>query len=1028
MLAVFTVMVAHELPARIAMTTDAPSPPVSVQSEKLLPRFRGVVSNGQNAFKEEDFDAMARLSVNLVRWSMGRAWGKANTDTDLAEYDRWLERKLDELENVLDVAAVHGMKVVVALHSPPGGRYEDKSLRMLYEQPYADHFVKNWEKIAQRFRGHRGVRGFDLVNEPIAKKDSPCAPGMLDYWELQVRAARAIRKLDVQTPIFFETDRWNAPAAFHYIKPVPPDLTNVIYQVHMYEPGAYTHQGIYAAWGVESGKAGIAYPDDIKDWRYDNYQKFDKEMLRGLLAPVRKFQLANKATIYVGEFSAVRWAPGAAQYIEDCISLFEEYGWDWTYHAFREWGGWSVEHENLPYDKKNHVPAREPTDRFLALKKGLDKNRFPAHPQETGAEISETVTSQASTRTLAGVVVDPAGQAVAGTFVMTNTGRLVQTGTDGAFSFTGLSPSRYALKVVAANREDFIMPNIDLSEKPVLEVRVVSKPAATANALITGRFIDKASRREVPVWCEITDADGNPIRWFDVSGAPYGGRTDVEKGVWHQKNKRFWSLGGVAFTTKPGFLKMSVHADGYAPAQIGREVGNGKPENWEIELAPLARAENEGFFKGDFHSHLVHWEKLYNVNIPMAAFLLRAEGYRWHYLSANFTKDDTARVADMENRNGFSRLFLALNAEYPKTAGGHWGNAGMEMPNNLLPYKEYANIEVIRTQIVGGGGEGVAVPVHPFYGHMRNKELPFDLLGAPELIAGLDFYTEWTAPADKTWANLLNKGYKLCRTATSDAAFDVGRTPGTMGATFIYSATGILDRSSIVNAIRNGQTSIGWKGTLVVFKMEGKVCGEVFPADSRPRKATVAVLSAPGTNVDIVIVRNGEMFRRFTLRVPASGKGSVELEVRESEKAWYAANCFYAGTTDRPKPTLLGASSPLYFGDWTPPPPVLANVNLSVIDSATRLPVSAQIEIREGDKMITSQKVQSGAVRLSARVFQRIRVSAEGFQSQETGILKIPAIAQFIENSSEQELHDWSHYEKARALLQDVSLEIALKR
>lgn len=59
---------------------------------------------------------------------------------------------------------------------------------------------------------------------------------------------------------------------------------------------------------------------------------------------MRDFQLKYGARIYVGEFSAVRWAPGADRYLEDCISIFEEYGWDWSYHAFREWSGWSVEH------------------------------------------------------------------------------------------------------------------------------------------------------------------------------------------------------------------------------------------------------------------------------------------------------------------------------------------------------------------------------------------------------------------------------------------------------------------------------------------------------------------------------------------------------------------------------------------------------------------------------------------------------------------------------------------------------------
>ena len=40
--------------------------------------------------------------------------------------------------------------------------------------------------------------------------------------------------------------------------------------------------------------------------------------------------------------------PGRAEYLRRLIELFEEYHWDWTYHAFREWEGWSVEHAGAP--------------------------------------------------------------------------------------------------------------------------------------------------------------------------------------------------------------------------------------------------------------------------------------------------------------------------------------------------------------------------------------------------------------------------------------------------------------------------------------------------------------------------------------------------------------------------------------------------------------------------------------------------------------------------------------------------------
>lgn len=87
----------------------------------------------------------------------------------------------------------------------------------------------------------------------------------------------------------------------------------------------------------------------------------------------RGIKLAHNARIFLGEFSAVRWAPGAADYLDGIISLAEEYGWDWTYHAFRESPVWSVEHENLPYDLKNHPVATSPTDRMLVLQKYLAK-------------------------------------------------------------------------------------------------------------------------------------------------------------------------------------------------------------------------------------------------------------------------------------------------------------------------------------------------------------------------------------------------------------------------------------------------------------------------------------------------------------------------------------------------------------------------------------------------------------------------------------------------------------------------------
>ncbi len=336
------------------------NPPAAFKGHDL-PRLRGAMS--PNSIKDEDFrDLTKGWNANLVRYQMTRQWGAANTDLNLVEYDAWIEEKMTALDRLLNAALTYGFKVVVDLHSPPGGRYEDRSMRIFYEKQYQDHFVKVWERFAKRYKGHPAIWGYDLVNEPVEVKP---APPELDYHATQTRAAKAIRAIDPDMPVIVEVLEWDSPRGFAEMMPV--EVPNVIYQVHMYEPGEFTHQGVY------NKTTGIAYPGMI------NKKMYDAETLRAILKPVRDFQLAYNAHIYVGEFSAIRWAPGASQYLSDVINIFESYGWDWTYHAFREWPGWSVEHADEPVDKGVHKPVAT-TARKEVLLSWFAKNQKPVYP------------------------------------------------------------------------------------------------------------------------------------------------------------------------------------------------------------------------------------------------------------------------------------------------------------------------------------------------------------------------------------------------------------------------------------------------------------------------------------------------------------------------------------------------------------------------------------------------------------------------------------------------------------------------
>lgn len=320
--------------------------------------FRGVNAGNYSATVLSD---MAQWKVNVVRWQLN---ADQATASNLSTYDKWLDSKLIELDSVLADAKLQGIKVSIDMHVTPGGRLENDSNAMFYSGPLQDYFVEAWKKIANRYKGNSSIFAYELINEPVQEGFVPA--GLLDWRNLQVKAAKAIRAIDPSTPISISVDNYDGAGNFRWMDPVP--VSGVIYSVHMYEPMTYTHQGVYSQYAAAGS---LTYPGSL------NGLPFNKQSLKNYLQPVRDFQIANKATIWVGEFSAVRWAPGAGQYLTDLTSIFDEWGWDWCYHSYRQWSGWSLEAENLPIPVGNldaYIPATT-NDRMQAIRFWLDQNK-----------------------------------------------------------------------------------------------------------------------------------------------------------------------------------------------------------------------------------------------------------------------------------------------------------------------------------------------------------------------------------------------------------------------------------------------------------------------------------------------------------------------------------------------------------------------------------------------------------------------------------------------------------------------------
>lgn len=337
-----------------------------------VPPLRGIMSPERDMY-EKDLEDLAEWGVKLVRFQLTRNWEKLGTDRDTDDYDKWLDGRLANLEKMLPVARRLGIRFVVDLHTPPGGRFGQNYMNMFEDtaedRPYAEYFVAIWERIATRFLNHEhkeAIWAYDLMNEPVL---SPQARARDAAYNLFLRAARAIRKIDPDVALSVECLVGPVAVVFAEFKPFPPEIENVIYQAHFYSPFTYTYQYLLP----ETTPAGNGPPEYVEYPGIIDHEFWYKERVREELEPIREFQLKYGARMYIGEFSAVCWAPNADVFLRDCVEIFDEYGWDWSYHAFRDYPGWSLEHGGEPpytfWPDKNNLRMKAMRDAWASGQK-----------------------------------------------------------------------------------------------------------------------------------------------------------------------------------------------------------------------------------------------------------------------------------------------------------------------------------------------------------------------------------------------------------------------------------------------------------------------------------------------------------------------------------------------------------------------------------------------------------------------------------------------------------------------------------
>jgi len=292
-------------------------------------------------YRQDDIDRLAALGANYVNIS------HAGLFTEKPPY-QVSEAAQANLDRLLGMIAQADMFAVISFRTGPGrtefsifpeeaGSWYPTSYQnyaVWTDQAAQDAWVEMWRYTAQRYRDNPIVVGYDLMVEPNSNEilyntfepDEfyPAHAGSLADWNpLAARISAGIREVDGNTPILIGGLGYSAVAWLPYLQTTGDPHT--VYMVHQYEPFQYTHQDLPLV---------HTYPGVFDaDWDGVNDQ-FNRAWLDDLLSTVDAYKSAHDVPVSVNEFGVVRWEPGAAEFMDDEMALFEQRGMN---HALWNW-------------------------------------------------------------------------------------------------------------------------------------------------------------------------------------------------------------------------------------------------------------------------------------------------------------------------------------------------------------------------------------------------------------------------------------------------------------------------------------------------------------------------------------------------------------------------------------------------------------------------------------------------------------------------------------------------------------------
>jgi hypothetical protein len=515
----------------------------------------------------------------------------------------------------------------------------------------------------------------------------------------------------------------------------------------------------------------------------------------------------------------------------------------------------------------------------------------------------------------------------------------------------------------------------------------------------------------------------------------------------------------------------------YAAETRDLQLTTGATTECVIRLARVSPLRKEGWVCGDSHVHMRHGEAKVAADFAFVALTARAEAMDYmHVAQAWNIADATPEILTREcDKVSTPDCVLHWNMEAPKNcwkgdvshAMGHCWNLGLlDTPadgsnpiNELfaLSAGDYENKKVstpnFESHAYIHGAGGIVAYTHPcrswrsdwpakngmpfehdkFVSNLA-QELPFDTVAGPTYdTIDIMMRTEERVVnenGEKLWFMLLNQGYRIPATASSDACFD--RIGGAIpGAVRVYTRIeGEPTPAKVATSMKAGRNFVT-SGPLLSFSVGRHGIGDIVPVSKRVKLNASVHAWASGalgeylTKIDVI--RNGEIYKSVEL-TDKPGAHELNFDLEEDKTSWYIVKCYGSRWNQ------YAVSNPIYFEapGYRAPEATRASVELQAMDSVTGKPLDGSYDVVEmmgrTPKVLHTGEFIGGKANITAPATARIRVHAVGYEGATKSIfMDTPALLNSTLEMRLPSLLDWNAYEDLKKTLSQIQLKFDMR-